>query len=161
MPGIFIQFPQGSVLLPGFHGGGNWSGASFDPDSGTLYVNSNNAANITKLVPTPDAAFPYRFAGYTKFVDEEGYPAVMPPWGQLSAINLNSGQIVWQKTLGEFAALKARGVPQTGTENFGGTIVTKGGVVFIAATMDEKFRAFDGASGDRLWETKLPAAGYP
>ncbi|MGB7344472.1 MAG: pyrroloquinoline quinone-dependent dehydrogenase [Pirellulaceae bacterium] len=151
---------QGSILLPGFHGGGNWSGASFDPDSGLLFVNSNNVANITKLVATPDKPFPYRFDGYTKFLDAEGYPATKPPWGQLSAIDLNKGEIVWQKTLGEFEALTARGVPPTGTESFGGTIVTKGGLVFIAGTMDENFRAFDKASGKLLWETKLPAAGY-
>lgn len=151
---------QGSILLPGFHGGGNWSGASFDPENGLLFVNSNNVANITKLIATPDKPFPYRFDGYTKFLDEEGYPAIKPPWGQLTAIDLNKGEIVWQKTLGEFAELTARGVPQTGTENFGGTIVTKGGVVFIAGTMDEKFRAFDKSTGNVLWETKLPAAGY-
>ena len=151
---------QGSILLPGFHGGANWSGASFDPESALLFVNSNNVANITRLIATPDKPFPFRFAGYTKFLDAEGYPATKPPWGQLSAIDLNSGKIVWQKTLGEFAELTKRGVPPTGTENFGGTIVTKGGVVFIAGTMDEKFRAFDKSTGRVLWEKKLPAAGY-
>ena len=151
---------QGSILLPGFHGGANWSGASFDPDTGFLFVNSNNVANITKLIPTPDKPFPFRFAGYTKFLDEEGYPATKPPWGQLSAIDLNRGEIAWTKTLGEFPELTARGIPPTGTESFGGTIVTKGGVVFIAGTMDEKFRAFDKTTGEVLWETKLPAAGY-
>ena len=123
-------------------------------------MNSNNVANITKLVATPDKPFPYRFDGYTKFLDQEGYPAIKPPWGQLSAIDLNRGEIVWQKTLGEFKALQARGVPQTGTESFGGTIVTKGGIVFIAGTMDENFRAFDKMTGEILWETKLPAGGY-
>jgi quinoprotein glucose dehydrogenase len=151
---------QGSILLPGFHGGANWSGASFDPETGLLFVNSNNVANVTKLIPTPDKPFPFRFAGYTKFLDQEGYPATKPPWGQLSAIDLNRGEIVWTKTLGEFPELTARGIPPTGTESFGGTIVTKGGVVFIAGTMDEKFRAFDKTTGELLWQTKLPAAGY-
>lgn len=151
---------QGTICLPGFHGGANWSGASFDPDSGMLYLNSNNVPNITKLIATPDAKFPYRFAGYMKFTDAQGYPAMKPPWGQLTAIDLNAGTIRWQKSLGHHPALTARGVPPTGTENFGGTITTAGGLVFIGSTMDGLFRAFDKRTGDLLWEDQLPAAGY-
>lgn len=151
---------QGTVCLPGFHGGANWSGASFDPETGLLYLNSNNVPNITKLIATPDEAFPYRFAGYTKFTDAEGFPAIKPPWGQLTAIDLNAGTIRWQKTLGQHPALTARGVPPTGTENFGGTITTAGGLVFVGGTMDALFRAFDKRTGDLLWEDQLPAAGY-
>lgn len=151
---------QGTICLPGFHGGANWSGASFDPQTGLLYLNSNNVPNITKLIATPDKAFPYRFAGYTKFTDEEGFPAIKPPWGQLTAIDLNAGTIRWQKVLGQHPALTARGVPPTGTENFGGTITTAGGLVFIGGTMDARFRAFDKRTGDLLWEDQLPAGGY-
>jgi quinoprotein glucose dehydrogenase len=85
---------------------------------------------------------------------------VKPPWGQLTAINLNTGEFAWRVVLGEFPELTKQGVPQTGTENFGGTIVTAGGLVFIGGTMDEKFHAFDKSTGKLLWETKLPAGGY-
>ncbi|MGF1670683.1 MAG: PQQ-binding-like beta-propeller repeat protein [Balneolaceae bacterium] len=90
----------------------------------------------------------------------EGYPAVKPPWGTLNAIDLNTGEHVWNIPLGEFEELTRRGVPQTGTENYGGPVVTAGGLLFIGATQDEKFRAFDKRTGDLLWETRLPAGGY-
>ncbi len=151
---------QGTICLPGFHGGATWSGASFDPQSGLLFVNSNNVPYITKLIATPDQAYPYRFDGYTRFTDDEGFPANKPPWGQLSAIDLNTGTIVWQQTLGEEPVLAARGIRNTGSENFGGTIATRGGLIFIGATRDEKFRAFDQKSGAVLWSTQLPAGGY-
>lgn len=152
---------QGTVVVPGFHGGATWSGASFDPETGWLYVNSNNQPNIVTLVEQPQGSSTrYRITGYNKFLDQEGYPAIKPPWGQLSAIDLNQGVIVWQSTLGQYAELTARGVPPTGTENFGGSIVTAGGLVFIAATRDEMFRAFDKKTGEVLWQTKLPAGGY-
>ena len=95
-----------------------------------------------------------------RFLDPDGYPAVKPPWGQLTAIDLGKGEIVWQSLLGEHEELTAKGIPRTGTENLGGSIVTKGGLVFIAATKDEKFRAFDVDTGKVAWETKLPAGGY-
>jgi len=151
---------QGSVVLPGFHGGATWSGASFDPETGILYVNSNNQPNIVTLVKDPKNRYGFRITGYNKFLDQEGYPAIKPPWGQLSAIDLNEGKILWQSVLGEYPELTARGVPQTGTENFGGTIVTAGGLVFIGGTRDEKFHAFDKQTGELVWQTKLPAGGY-
>ena len=103
---------------------------------------------------------PYVFDGYSKFLDKNGYPAVKPPWGQLTAINLNTGEIVWKNRLGEFRELTAKGIPQTGTENYGGSVVTKGGLVFIAATKDERIRAFDKLNGKLLWEAELPACGF-
>jgi quinoprotein glucose dehydrogenase len=159
-PSLLTDTNVGTVVMPGFHGGATWSGASFDPVTGILYVNSNNQPNIVALVEQTTGSEPYRITGYNKFLDHEGYPAIEPPWGQLSAIDLNRGEILWQVPLGEVPELTARGVPQTGTENFGGTIVTAGGLVFIGGTRDEMFHAFDKDSGELLWQTKLPAGGY-
>ncbi len=103
---------------------------------------------------------PYVTTGYNRFLDPEGYPAIKPPWGTLNAIDLNTGEYLWRRPLGELPELTAAGLPPTGTENYGGPIVTAGGVLFIAATKDEKFRAFSSVTGELLWETSLPAAGY-
>jgi quinoprotein glucose dehydrogenase len=105
-------------------------------------------------------ALKYRFTGYRKFLDPEGYPAIAPPWGTLSAINLSTGEYAWQIPLGEYPELAAQGMKNTGSENYGGPIVTAGGLVLIAATnFDKKFRAFDKTNGELLWETTLPLAG--
>jgi quinoprotein glucose dehydrogenase len=102
----------------------------------------------------------YRFDGYTRFLDPQGYPAIQPPWGSLNAINLNTGEFAWKVPLGEYPELAAKGVPTTGTDNYGGPVITAGGLLFIAATSyDHKFRAFDKLTGKMLWETDLPAAG--
>ncbi|MCZ7636336.1 MAG: PQQ-binding-like beta-propeller repeat protein [Verrucomicrobia bacterium] len=103
---------------------------------------------------------PYTMTGYNRWLDTNGYPAVKPPWGTLNAIDLNTGEYKWRVPLGEFPALTARGIPPTGTENYGGPIVTDGGLVFIAATKDEKIRAFDSETGALLWQASLPAGGY-
>ena len=103
---------------------------------------------------------PYSTTGYNRWLDPNGYPAVKPPWGTLSAIDLNTGEFVWQTTLGEFPELTAKGVPPTGTENYGGPVVTAGGLIFIGASKDEMFRAYDQKTGKVLWQTKLPAGGY-
>lgn len=103
---------------------------------------------------------PYLMNGYRRFTTKEGYPGINPPWGTLNAIDLNTGQMVWQSVLGEFPELTAIGVPPTGRESYGGPVVTKGGLIFIAATEDEMFRAFDKKTGKVLWETKLPAGGH-
>ena len=238
----------GTVIFPGYDGGGEWGGAAFDPKTGILYVNSNEMPWILTMVPisesgqtqrgqriynqhcatchglnregNPQQTFPglievskkmsqveatrlvgegkgfmpsfrflsdsemqavvgflfgevsdsngenvelgipYTHTGYNRFLDPDGYPAVKPPWGTLNAIDLNAGVIKWTVPLGEFPELTKRGIPQTGTENYGGPVVTAGGVLFIAATKDEKFRAFDKKTGKVLWETKLPAGGY-
>jgi quinoprotein glucose dehydrogenase len=103
---------------------------------------------------------PYTHTGYNRWLDPDGYPAVNPPWGTLNAVDLNTGERLWQVPLGEYAELSALGVPKTGTENYGGPVVTAGGVLFIAATRDEHFRAFDAETGEELWKTRLPAGGY-
>ena len=245
---------EGSIVLPGFDGGGEWGGAAVDPETATLYVNASDvpwiAAMRESAVSSPNSGAPrdgaavyatvcaachgpdrrgkgrapslvalstrlslrdvrqilehgrgfmpslaalsvvqkaaviayvgyaiapadtagwtsqpattapYEFAGYERWRDTSGYPAIKPPWGTLSAIDLNSGEYRWRIPLGEFAALTARGVPVTGTEQYGGPIVTGGGLVFIAATQDAKFRAFDKRTGRQLWEAPLPAPGY-
>ncbi|MEQ1796493.1 MAG: PQQ-binding-like beta-propeller repeat protein [Lacibacter sp.] len=102
----------------------------------------------------------YTSTGYNKFLTKEGYPASAPPWGTLNAINLNTGEVVWKIPLGEYPELKAKGIPATGTENYGGPAVTAGGLLFIAASKDGKFRAFNKRTGELLWETDLPAPGF-
>ncbi len=243
--GQFVPFGIGidTVVFPGFDGGAEWGGPAVDPETGIIYVNSNDvawtgalAANTgensaraiylsqcsvchgekmagsppampsligvaDRLSPTqitmtikngkgrmqglpnltedqvfalvdyltsgeskelassepPPPAMKYRFTGYHKFLDPEGYPAVAPPWGTLNAINLNTGEYVWKIPLGEYPELAAKGQTNTGTENYGGPVVTAGGLLFIGATnFDKKFRAFDKSTGELLWEIALP-----
>lgn len=106
------------------------------------------------------AGRPYTHLGYNRFLDPDGYPAVKPPWGTLNAIDLDRGAIRWSVPLGELEELTRRGIPPTGTENYGGPIVTAGGLVFIGASKDEKLRAFDKTTGEELFEASLPAGGY-
>ncbi|MES2456886.1 MAG: PQQ-binding-like beta-propeller repeat protein [Bacteroidota bacterium] len=118
------------------------------------------APALTTAANSASSGNPYKFDGYNKFLDNNGYPAITPPWGTLTAIDLNTGKHLWQRPLGELMELTARGIPPTGTENYGGPVVTAGGLLFIAATKDGMFRAFDKKTGKVLWETMLPAAGY-
>jgi glucose dehydrogenase len=243
---------QGTVISPGFDGGGEWGGPAFDPSTGLLYVNANVMAWILRLVPRPKSRglvngrqlylsncsschkanlagsppeFPslkniakkynerqladlirkgagrmpafaqigkgpiqaiatylatgkqtmarvawneaemgpwlkYMSDGYNKFLDPDGYPAVKPPWGTLTAIDLNTGKFTWRIPFGEFPELVKQGIRNTGSENYGGPLVTAGGLLFIAATdHDNKFHAFDKATGKLLWEATLPFAG--
>ena len=102
----------------------------------------------------------YGMTGYYKFLSPEGYPAIGPPWGTITAIDLNNGNHVWKTTLGEYPELKAKGIAPTGTENYGSSIVTAGGLLFIAAASDGKLRAFNKRTGQLLWEYDLPAPGF-
>jgi quinoprotein glucose dehydrogenase len=123
------------------------------------YLITGNETPLDEPVYSPNQVR-YRFTGYRKFLDPEGYPAVQPPWGTLNALNLNTGEYAWQIPLGEYPELAAKGIRNTGTENYGGPIVTAGGLVFIGATnFDRKFRAFDKQTGALLWETTLPFSG--
>lgn len=126
-----------------------------------LDIQSLQAKNFIPPVKAEDAYFnmPYTSTGYNKFLTREGYPAVDTPWGTLQAINLNTGKTEWKQTLGDYPELKARGI-HSGTENYGGSVVTAGGLVFIAATSDHKIRAFQKRTGRLLWEHDLPAAGF-
>jgi quinoprotein glucose dehydrogenase len=102
----------------------------------------------------------YVMTGYKRFMTKDGYPAITPPWGTLNAIDMNTGKIKWKVPLGEFEELTKKGIAPTGTENYGGPVVTAGGLIFIAASKDEKFRAFDKNTGKILFEYKLPSGGY-
>jgi len=246
---------QGTLIFPGFDGGGEWGGAAVDPNHAIMYLNSSIMPWILQMVkvkpdstgrtgsgeltykincavchgterqgipasnypglnavsekytgkglmdvintgrgfmpsfkhleeqkkeeliaflmnqkpnpvikgqnPSPEKpVVPYSHTGYNRFFDQEGYPAIKPPWGVLSAIDLNQGTILWQVPLGEYPALSARGIPPTGTENYGGPAITASGIIFIGASRDEYFRAFDMGSGKELWKHKLPAGAY-
>ena len=233
---------KGTIIFPGVDGGGEWGGPAFDPQTGLLYVNSNEMAWLLKLVPRSDqslyaatcaschgdkrqgsAAGPslidvstrrsreqllkiikegtgrmpafgaamdgaamndittylmtgtdasigrvidspfflkYRTAYFDIFTDHEGYPGVKTPWGTLNAINLNTGAYAWSIPFGEYPKLAAKGVRNTGTDSYGGAIVTENGLLIIAATTyDNKIRAFDKRTGRLLWAGALPAAG--
>ncbi|HTW46832.1 MAG TPA: PQQ-binding-like beta-propeller repeat protein [Acidobacteriaceae bacterium] len=127
------------------------------------YLRTGNATAGAEHTSTTMSGGPgaqYSFTGYRKFLDPDGYPAIAPPWGTLSAIDMNTGQFLWQIPLGEYPALAAQGLTNTGSENYGGPIITAGGLIFIGATVyDRKFRAFDSSTGKLLWETTLPFAG--
>lgn len=127
--------------------------------SGTEDI-SKKQNSVTVTAVNRKSQIPYVMKGYDRFVDKEGYPGIKPPWGTLNAVDLNSGKLLWKVPLGEYAELIKRGLGITGSRNYGGPVVTKGGLVFIAATPDEKIRAFDKKSGKMVWESKLPAAGF-
>ncbi len=107
-----------------------------------------------------DASLPYAMMGFGRFKDNRGYPVVKPPWGTLNALDLNTGEYLWQVPLGHEKGFEDPEYPVSGTENYGGPVITAGGVLFIAATKDEKFRAINMRTGEVLWETELPAGGY-
>jgi quinoprotein glucose dehydrogenase len=151
---IATTIKNGKGRMPGF--------PNLTEDQGSALISfllSGESKELASSAPPP-AFMPYRFTGYHKFLDSEGYPAVAPPWGTLNAINLNTGEYVWKIPLGEYPELAAKGQKNTGTENYGGPIVTAGGLLFIGATnFDKKFRAFDKSTGDLLWEATLPLSG--
>lgn len=237
---------EGTIIFPGFDGGGEWGGAAHDPESSMIYINSNEMTwrmimdeirpetkgeglyrtfctachganfeggdmfgNVPSLINLKDRLsleqtstiiksgkgvmpsfayiedegvkalydfinglekdekavdsnwpYPYRMRGYEKLYAPDGYPMIKPPWGQLTAIDLNDRKIAWQVPLGEHEELTKLGMSITGTENYGGPIVTAGGLVFISGTMDKRIRAFDKNTGKELWSADLPAAGY-
>jgi glucose dehydrogenase len=157
--------PKLRVIFPSWIGGGNWGGVSYDSHLGYIFVNTQSVANINKLVKSEDGTRFLRVGpddrsmtlgeGNLFWDGEKNWPCQQPPWGQLTAVNVDTGNIAWQVPLGSFEELDAKGVPKTGTPNMGGSIVTAGGVLFIAATVDAHFRAFDSRSGKELWSAKM------
>ena len=149
-----------TLIMPGTMGGGNWGGVSFDPQLGYIFVNTSNLAGTGQMVATVrDWLLLRRQGGYTRFLDQDQYPCTKLPWGELSAVNANTGEIVWRKPLGSYEKLEAQGIHNAGTPNMGGSIATAGGLVFIAATTDAKIRAFDSRTGTELWVARLDATG--
>lgn len=154
-----------TVLFPGTNGGTNWGGASFDPETQTLYVNSADAGMISYLREAREGAqLPYNRVGLrtnnARFWDQRLWPCQQPPWGHLTAIDMNTGEFRWRTVLGVVDELMEKGLPPTGAPSMGGSMVTAGGLVFIGASNDSRFRAFDKDTGKLLWETRLPASAH-
>ena len=154
-----------TVLFPGTNGGTNWGGASFDPETRTLYVNSMDAGMLMRMEKRPDGSvIPYRSRGLgspnSRVWDTNLWPCQQPPWGHLTAIDIDKGEFRWRSVLGVVDELIAKGFPPTGSPNLGGSVVTAGGLLFIGATNDSRFRAFDKDSGAELWVTRLPASAH-
>jgi quinoprotein glucose dehydrogenase len=152
---VLRQINEGTGLMPAFAGTLRRSAVNDIVN----YLETGIDASAAKVGTTP-FDLPYRTALFDIFLDHEGYPGVKAPWGTLNAIDLNEGTITWSIPFGEYPALKAAGFTDTGTDNYGGAIVTQNGLLIIAATTyDNKIRAFDKLTGVVLWEGALPAAG--
>lgn len=153
---ISAQIATGRRMMPGFP-----QVAAEGRDAIAAYLLGYEKPLTRAASPPPEASGqPYRFNGYNKFLDDQGYPAIAPPWGSLTAIDLNTGRQRWRVPLGELKELTARGIPPTGTENYGGPVVTAGGLLIIAATKDSTIRAFDKDTGRILWHYTLPASAF-
>ena len=144
-----------TLFAPGTSGGGNWGGVSTDPRTGYFFANISNVPTTSRMVP--DGAGGYKLEGaYGRFLDAKGWPCIQPPWGELIAVNANTGDIAWRTPLGSANDYGALG-QGAGTQNLGGSVVTAGGLVFIGATVDSRFRAFDTRTGKEVWTVSVPA----
>ena len=163
--GPYAQYgPKLRVVFPGWVGGGNWSTPAFHQGLGYIYVTLQNRANLNKMVPSADGTT-FRRVGSQDAPPNSGgffwdgrkqWPCQTPPWAEIVAVNVNTGDVAWRSPMGSFAELDALGVPATGVpEHRGGPIATAGGLIFLAATLDARFRAFDAKTGKELWVTKL------
>lgn len=150
---------QNSVVFPGTLGATNWHGGSYDPTLGYVFFNTLNLADWGKL--SKNAAGTYTKAGFSRFWNPDNYwPCQAPPWGEMVAINVSTGDYAWRVPLGVIDELDAKGIHNTGTMNMGGSTATAGGLVFIAATNDRHFRAFDSKTGKVVWDVQMEAGGY-
>jgi quinoprotein glucose dehydrogenase len=150
-----------TLVVPGTLGGATWSGGSFDPELGYLFVNVNELGAVGAMEPQPAGApLPYRRGSkegeYARFWDHNQWPCQKPPWGTLNAVDVNKGEIVWKVPLGVVDGLNM----ETGSPNLGGSVATAGGLVFIGAAADARFRAFDSRTGKQLWMAELDASGH-
>ena len=167
---------QGTLMVPGNIGGMTWSGSAFDPKRSILVTNVNNIAAIARLIPrekyndrssrTEDGDYGDQLGAsyglYRRFIQSPSdLPCSPPPWGMLTAVDMGEGKIRWQVPLGSFGDFGGEHPQQIppGSISFGGPIVTGGGLVFIAGTVDCFLRAFDIEAGKELWKGKLPACG--
>jgi quinoprotein glucose dehydrogenase len=164
-PGVYHQE---TVMAPGFSGGVEWGGLMTDPNAHLVFFNSERIVWTTAITEaraaTPDSAGQYRsqytHTGYHKFLDNEGYPATAPPWGTLTALDLNTGKFVWQIPYGEYPELAAKGIKDTGSESYGSGVVTSTGLLFIGSSnFDSKMRVYDTKTGKLIWEMALPYPG--
>jgi quinoprotein glucose dehydrogenase len=145
-----------TLVYPGTTGGATFAGATYDPNLNYIFVNTKNAGQIAMLTPQLSSRI-FQSLGKSKisFVDQDGVPCTPAPWGELMAIDAATGNKVWRQMFGENKALMAKGIANTGTENGGASVATKGGVLFIGATQDAMFRAYDPKTGKVLWSTQL------
>jgi quinoprotein glucose dehydrogenase len=141
-----------------FHGGAEWMGASVDHANQIMYVTANNIPWITEVVKDLDKNYNYK-SNFKRFLDKEGYPVTTPPWGILAALNLNNGKLIWTVPFGSYAELEKKGIPKTGTENFGGATATSSGLIFATGTLDKMIYAYDSSNGKELWKRELPFIG--
>jgi quinoprotein glucose dehydrogenase len=144
-----------TLFAPGTSGGGNWGGVSTDPKAGYFFANISNMPTTSRMVP--DGSGGYKLEGaYGRFSDSKGWPCINPPWGELIAVNANTGEVAWRTPLGSADEYGEAG-KNSGTANLGGSIATAGGLVFIGATVDSRFRAFDSRTGKEIWAASMPA----
>jgi glucose dehydrogenase len=162
--GPYTPLPlEGNALLfPSTLGGGNWGGVSIDPSLGLLFVNVMNIGQWGHMEKRgAEYVRTSAYGPYARFWDvKTRIPCQNPPFGEMIAVNLSTGEIAWKSILGRIEALEAIGVRNTGSLNMGGSIATAGGVVFIGATNDSRFRAFDSRTGKLLWEIPIEASGH-
>ncbi|MCC6289003.1 MAG: PQQ-binding-like beta-propeller repeat protein [Chitinophagaceae bacterium] len=153
---------NGRGMMPGFRGMDEQDKEAiiaflFNSENKRVYKKKNKDGDA---IAGKEKKMRYRLRDYIQLLDQNGYPGTKPPWGTLNAVDLNTGEIIWKKPLGEYPELTKKGITNTGTQLFGGGIVTAGGLIFIGASKDEKFRAIDKLTGKTLWEFQLPAGGY-
>ena len=148
---------EGSLIYPAYAGGANWGGAAFDPATQRLILNAQEIGGIVQVQQAESADADYSLDGRTRIRDQDGLPGNTPPWGTLTSIDLATGAFDWQVPLGDYPSMEGAGY---GAENYGGPVVTAGGLIFIAATPDAKLRAFDTRDGALLWQGDLPAGGF-
>lgn len=148
------------TILFGFHGGAEWMGGSVNNDNGMMYITSHNIPTVGMIHETENKNSYYKYySSFKRLLDENGYPGSKPPWGNLTALDLNSGKIKWQVPFGEYEELTKLGVSLTGTENFGGATGTAGDLIFATGTLDKKIRAFNSINGEEVWSYKMDYVG--
>ena len=148
---------EGSLVYPAYAGGANWGGAAFDPATNRLIINAQEIGGIVQIHRARPSDVDYSLVYRARIRDHDGLPGNRPPWGTLTSIDLATGDLDWQVPLGDYPSQEGQGY---GAENYGGPVVTAGGLIFIAATPDARLRAFDIRDGALRWQADLPAGGF-